>query len=145
MFGDARRQPLVRGLYDAGQEHIGFVHQRLAAIGAKQRESLGIAAVVLQRDGLIHLGDFFSDDGGQPRKQRFGFRVAGKRYPQLVEVLQRQRFCAVKGREINLVSGDEEAALAGFGGPHRVAQLDRRPARVARLDHFVEIDLRALA
>ena len=49
------------------------------------------------------------------------------------------------GSEIDLVSGDDEAALARLGRLHRISQFDRRHARVARGDRALEIGLRPLA
>ncbi len=67
LLADARGQPLVGGPDDAGEKDVGLVHQRLAAIGAEQRQALGVPAVALQRDGLVHLAELFVDDCGQPR------------------------------------------------------------------------------
>jgi hypothetical protein len=63
LLADAGRQPLVRGQDDPGEEDVGLIHQRLAPIGANECQRFGIFAPALQCNGLIHLIDFFSDNG----------------------------------------------------------------------------------
>ena len=51
---------------DARQEDIGLVHQRLAAIAAKDGQRLCLAEIVLERNGAVHLLELFGDHVGQP-------------------------------------------------------------------------------
>ena len=60
LFGDAGRQPLVGCPDDARQKDVGLVHQRLAAVGAKQGQRLGIVKIVLESDGAVHFGELFA-------------------------------------------------------------------------------------
>ena len=144
---DAGGQPLVGGADDAGEEDVGLVHQRLAAVGAEQRERLGVAQ---SRSSARWSGPSRrtsrrrSSVSRRQHHARCRHRAASARF-SVSSWRSASAFGAVVGREIDLVAGDQEAALARFRGLHRVAQLDRRAARVARLDHLVEIDLRALA
>ena len=145
LLAHARGQTFVGGQDDAIEKDVGLIHQRLAAVGAEQRQALGILALALERDGLVHLADFLVDDRSQSPQHRGGLRVAVDALGQGVELAQRLRPRGVIRREVDLVAGDEVAALAGLGVAHRIAQLDRRGANVARFEHLVEIDLRPVS
>ena len=48
LLGDTGGQAFIGGADDAGEEYIGFVHQRLAAIGSDPRERVRIPVIALQ-------------------------------------------------------------------------------------------------
>ena len=145
LLGDAGGQAFVGGADDAGEEYIGFVHQRLAAIGPDQRERVRVLVIALHGDGQVHLGELLVDDGREALERCAGAVIGSQQAVDRRQLPLGQRLGRAVGCEIDLVAGVQKPALAGFGGLHRVAQIDGGAARIARGDDFVEIDLRALA
>ena len=71
LLGNGGVEAVVGGQDDAREEHIGLIHQQLAAIGAGDGERVGIPAVSLKGDALFHLGELLVEhsreavDGGR--------------------------------------------------------------------------------
>ena len=145
LLGDAGGQAFIGRADDAGEKYVGFVHQRLAAVGADPRQRLGIAVVALHGDGQVHLGELFVDDGREALQRRLEAFIGSQQAVDRRQLPLGQRLGRAVGCEIDLVAGVEESALAGFRRQHRIAQIDRGASRIAGGDDFVEIDLRPLA
>ena len=94
---------------------------------------------------LVHLGELFVDNSREALERSVDAVIGSKQAVDRRQLPLGQRPGRPIGCEINLVAGEQEPALAGFGGLYRVAQIDRGAARIARGDDFVEIDLGALA
>ena len=94
---------------------------------------------------MVHFAEFVADHDREPLQQGIAVGGRGEGPLQRLELFLGQRLCAVIGRQIDLVSGDQETALTGFRGFQGAAQLDRRDARVACLEDDAEVALGAFA
>ena len=74
LFGDSGRQPFIGSPDDARQKDVGLVHQRLAAVAAKQGQRIGIVKIALQSDRAVHFIELFRDHVGQPLDHAVGLR-----------------------------------------------------------------------
>src|SRR3954463_6851136 len=117
------RQPLVGHSYDAGQENVGFVHQRLAAIGPKNRKRLRIPLLLFKTDGAVHLVDLLGDNRGEPPEHGFALLVWPQQGLKAIELALHRSFGAIVGCKIDFVAADKEPALCGFGTLDRTSQL----------------------
>lgn len=140
-----RRRSFIAGEDDAEEEDIGFIHQRLAAIAADDRQRLGFVVPGLQRDGAVHLGDLLVHNRGQPPEHRPRLGIVALEAGQALQLPPGLRFGGVEGRQVDLVAGQQVAPLAAFGGPERVPEPDRRVAGIAHHEGVLEEAVRALA
>ena len=143
LVGDGGSETVVGVADNAQQEGLRLVHQGLALVGVYDRRRVGILACALEGERLVHFGEFLRHCLLQSIDRLLVRRVGRQLLLQRLELLQGARLGPVIGRGIALIAGDQEAALAAFGGLQRIPQIARRSARVTRLQDVVEIGLAA--
>ena len=143
MLGHACGQPRIGSTYGSREQHIGFVHQRLAAVRSEYCCCLLVLSIALQFDGLIHLNDFVTNDRGQPIDQGGKLGVRGEIPLELLELPLSEGLGRIVRSEIDLISGHEKAALARFCCLQRVAEFCCNASCIACGDDVIEIDLGA--
>ena len=129
----ARREQGALGVFHLANQHADLIHQPLAAVGSDDGEGTLSVPGAPQRNRLIELLRLFGGELHQRLDATLLLRVVDGQLAETPQLLGDRRPRVGVRREVTLLAGQEEAALAGF----RVRDARQEGLELAR--HFERV------